>query len=255
MGKLVVGVSKGKIKNKKDLQTTLDNLLGITKTKEVTISDEIMEILTKNKTHRTIKDLDQYVTPKQINKIYNEIKDQFPQEFSEQSIKEIIKIQQAFKKDANEHGCIINLKNGNIFNQRDGKKSSVPIIFSGIKDTENLASVHNHPIHGFNAPSDIDISNMLHNPHEKYCIVLSESKIWIVKNKYHNIDLHDKNNIYLCVDCLDIIKGVRDILEKNRVNEVHGLGMVENINSIVDKGILEVFKQLNVYSKVIMIGD
>ena len=239
------------------VRNTLDDILQTnrTKTKEVTISDETKDLFTKNRTHRKIKDIDKYVTMEQINKIYTEIKDQFPKEFSEQSIKEIIKIQQAFKKDGNEHGCVINVKNGKIFNQRDGKKSSVHITFSGINDMKNLASVHNHPIHGFNAPSDIDIDNMLHNPHEKYCVVVSESKIWIVKNKYHNIDLHDKNNSHLCVDCLDIVNGVSYTLEKNRVNELHEMGSIENINSIVDKEISEVFQDLNVYSKVIMICD
>lgn len=199
--------------------------------------------------------MDKYVTTEQINNIYNGIKDQFPKEFSEQTVKEIIKIQQAFKKDAKEHGCIIKVNNGKIFNPRDGKNSTVKLSYFGIKNTESLASAHNHPIHGFNAPSDVDIDNMLHNPNEKYCIVVSENKIWIVKNKYHNIDLHDKNNSHLCVDCLDIVNGVSYILEKNRVNELHEMGSIENINSIVDKEISEVFQDLNVYSKVIMICD
>lgn len=37
---------------------------------------------------------------------------------------------------------------------------------------------------------------MLQNEHEKYCVVVSESKIWVVQNKYYGINLHKKNNKY-----------------------------------------------------------
>jgi nucleoside-triphosphatase THEP1 len=117
----------------------------------------------------------------------------------------------------------------------------------------NLASIHNHPSHGFNSPSDKDIDNMLHNPNEKYCIVLSENKIWIVKNKYHNIDLREKDNYPLCVDCLNIVQGVRKIFENNKVKMLDDINSIENLNSTVDKEINSVFDELNVYSKIIKV--
>ncbi len=106
----------------------------------------------------------------------------------------------------------------------------------------NLASIHNHPAHGFNAPSDVDIDNMLHNSQEKYSIVLSENKIWIIKNKYYNIDLHDKNNYHLCVDCLNIVENVGIIFDNNQVNDLTDLKSIETINSNVDKEINNILK-------------
>ena len=220
---------------------------------DITLSAQLKKILLKNSTHRKFESINRYVTQKQINHIYNRIKDQFPKEFSEQAIKEIIRIQQAFQRDANEHSCVLDFNTGKIYNTRDGKKSTVPINFSGIKNMENLASIHNHPRHGFHAPSDKDINNMLKRKHEKYCIVLSENKIWIVKNKYHNVDLKKIGDYTIFRDSLNMIDNIKNIFNHNKINSLDDINSIENINNRVDKDITNIFEEYDFSSKIINI--
>ena len=223
------------------------------KSEEIKISEKIKKVLTKNKTHRSIKNINKYVTQKQINNVYERIKEEFPPEFSEPAIKEIIKMQIGFAKDANEHGCVINISSGEIFNPRDGENNRVTLSYSGIDDMKNLASIHNHPSHGFNAPSDTDIENMLKNKNEKYCVVMSDTKIWIVKNKYLNVDLSKKENTKKVVDCLNIVSDVRGTLTQNKISELDDVNALESINNKVDKEVYNVFEKNDVYSKIVKI--
>jgi len=130
--------------------------------------------------------------------------------------------------------------NGIIYNTLDGENSNVTISYSGIDDMANLASIHNHPSHGFNSPSDKDIDNMLHNPNEKYCIVLSENKIWILKNKYHNIDLREENNRSLCMDCINMVNDIGDAFDNNKIDKPDDLKSLETINNKMDKDLTSI---------------
>ena len=54
---------------------------------------------------------------------------------------------------------------------------------------------------------------MLQNEHEKYCVVVSESKIWVVQNKYYGMDLRKESNKYESKQSLKLCTAIDDAQE------------------------------------------
>ena len=57
---------------------------------------------------------------------------------------------------------------------------------------------------------------MLQNEHEKYCVVVSESKIWVVQNKYYGTDLRKESNKYEAKQSLKLCTAIDDAQEALR---------------------------------------
>lgn len=116
---------------------------------------------------------------------------------------------------------------------------------------KNIAVIHNHPIHGFNAPSDADIESMLKNKNQKYNIVLSENKIWMVENKYYKKNITNKKDVKSFIDCLNIRNDIKYTFDENKVNNLNNENSLENINKRIDIELSKIFEKHGMYSCII----
>jgi len=83
--------------------------------------------------------------------------------------------------------------------------------------------------------------------------VVSENKIWIVKNRYPEVDFTKKENLNATTDCLTLVNDIEDSMTQNKIDELNDIKSLEDINRKTDKGLTNIYEKYEFDSWIIPI--
>ncbi|MBE6489094.1 MAG: hypothetical protein E7Z86_10330 [Methanosphaera stadtmanae] len=171
------------------------------------------------------------------------------------AVEEIKNFTIKYRKETIEHGAIYS-KNGTQLFYDSGTFGEIIFNFTNVSEDDESFSIHNHPIiqnvlqigKGYSPPSAQDIRSMLQTKKEKYCVVINEKEIFVVKSPQRT---YTNEEIEHVCDKIDNVYRKYDIKLRQELEEYKSfLDNNQTLNNNFKKNFSSRHKNVNLIIKI-----